>query len=417
MIFTKDELPVTQFSLLGIDLQDVAQMPTSDLELLLQGRQTYALKCRPALEGIKKNAGLRARLSLSRNILGKAILKFHPRSIETVNSFGLSSSQIEELKAHPDLPIIVVGDEKLWSIYLDRHTNEMIGLNLDSVRAPFTINGQRLTEEQEMRFKLGEIISIPNPGGSETVFKLDPFQNAGIIGRNLDSLEIEHDGRVVSLPYKGRLLIDNDFLLQQELGGLIILEEALKQRLSETHPDLMIDLEKALVEAKEEILQYKAMHAGHISSDEIADIFSRHLSSAGIPLSSSLESFIPSEKTFLENDLSDETGEEGSEKIHWLVSTKNIDSAGNRMLESATGATIIGILSDEEREKFSLAIKKLQESMEANKEVLSFSQLQEKMLALLQEQLGPRLAVYQKDGQLRVSQTTPPQKQQPNISQ
>lgn len=418
MIFTKEELPLSQFQLLGVDLRNAAQMSQTALELLLQVRRTNTLKFRPAFDGMNSDSGmLTARLSLSRDNQGKAILKFHPRSMEPENSFGLNPSQFQELKAHPEIPIMVVSDDKLWSVYLDPQTNEMLGLNLDSVRAPLAINGKRLSEEQEMRFKLGETISIHNPGGGETVFKLDPFQNTGITGRNLDSLEIELGGTVVTLQYKGRLLIDNDYLLLQELGGLIILEEALKQRLMETDPRLISDLEQSLVEAKEQILQYKARHEGHISSDEIAAILSRHLSSAGIPFSSSLESLLSSEKTFLENNLSDETKEDANEKIHWLVSSKNIDSVSNLTLESAMGATVIGILSTEEQEKLSLAIKKLQESLEVNKEVLSSSQLQEKMLSLLREQLGPRLAVYQKDSQLKVSQTPPPQKHQPNISQ
>jgi hypothetical protein len=415
MKFSKEELPIAQFKLLGVNIQDAAQMPQTSLEMLLLGRRTNTLKFRPALEGIDKNVSLRARLSLSRNIQGEPILKFHPRSVEPENNFSLTPSQIQELKAHPEVPATIVEDGKLWNVYLDPHTNEMLGLNLDSLRTQLTVNGQRLTEEQEMRFKLGETISIHDAGGRETVFKLDPFQNTGIIGRNLDSVEIEIEGRVVSIPYKGRILIDNEYLLQQELGGLIILEEALKQRLIETHPDLMIDLEQSLVEAKEEILLYKANHSGHITSDEIAGIFSRHLSSVGIPFSSSPESLISSETASLENNLSDEAGEEGSEKIHWLVNTKSIDSAGNWMLESAMGATVIGILTDEEREKFSLAIKKMQESTEANKKVLNPAHLQEKMLALLQKQLGSRLAIYQKDSQLKVLQT--PQKQNPNISQ
>jgi hypothetical protein len=417
MMFSKEELPAAQFNLLGVNLQEVAQMPPSELQLLLQGRRTNTLKFKPALEESGKNVSLRARLSLSRNIQGKAILKFHPSTIELVNNFGFTPSQIKELKAHPETPIMVVDNDRLWSVYLDTQTNEMVGLDLDSVRAPLAINGQRITEEQEMRFKLGETIFFPNPDGSETVFKLDPFQNSGITGRNLDSLEIELDGKVISLQYKGRPLIDNDYLLQQDLGGLIILEEVLKQRLSETDPDLIVELEQALTGAKEEILHYKARHEGHISSDVIAVILSRHLSSAGIPFSSSLESFISSEKTSLENNLSDEAGNEGNEKIHWLASSKNIDVAGTLMLESAMGATVIGILSTEEQENFSLAIKNLHESKEANKEVLSLSQLQDKMQALLQEQLGPRVAIYQKDSQLKVSQDTTSQKQQPNISQ
>jgi hypothetical protein len=196
---------------------------------------------------------------------------------------------------------------------------------------------------------------------------------------------------------------------------MIIIEEALKQRLLESDPDLAFDLEKALVGTKEEILQYKASHAGQISSDEIAAILSRHLS--GIPFSSPLESFISSEKTFLENNLSHETGEEGNEKIHWLASSKNIDGAGIMMLESAIGATVIGLLSAEEKERLALAFQKAQASMEAGKEVLSPVQLQSRLLELIREQLGPSLTIYQKDSQQKVSQTPPPQKQQPNISQ
>jgi hypothetical protein len=415
MLFSKEELPIASFSLLGINWQDAAQMLPSELLLLLKGRRTSLLPCKPILPGESKNLSLRARLSLSRDSEGKAILKFHPSAKEPENGFGLAPAQVLELKAHPETPLLVVEGDQLFSVYLDPQTNELVGLNFDALRAPLAINGRALTEEQEMRFKLGETISISNPDGAKTVFRLDPFQPSGITGWNLDSLEIELDGALVSLQYRGRLLIDNDYLLQHELGGLIILEEALKQRLIETHPDLMLDLEQALVEAKEEILHYKVSHAGQISSDEISAILSMHLS--GIPFSSSLESLISSEKTFFENNLSDETGEEGSEKIHWLASYKNIDGTDMMMLELAMGATLIGILSTEEQEKISFAIKQMQETLESNKEVLSPIQLQEKMLALLHEQLGPRLAVYQKDSQLKVSQTPPPQKQQPNISQ
>lgn len=417
MIFSKEELPVTQFSLLGVNLQDPFQMPPSELALLMQGRRTTALKCKPTFLGESKDVSFQARLNLSRDDEGKAILKFHPRRIEPENNFSLTHSQMQELKAQPDMPVMAVVDDKIWSVYLDTQTNELLGLNLDFVRAPLTINGQRLTEEQEMRFRLGETISLSNPDGRETVLRLDPFQKIGVIARNLDSLEIELGGSLTSLQYKGRQLIDNDYLLQQELGGLIILEEVLKQRLTETDPIRMGDLEQFFAEAKEEILYFKATHGGHINSEEIATILSRHLSSAGIPFSASLESLIPSETESTENNSSDETGGDENEKIEWLTNSKNIDGAGNLMMESSIGATIIGILSAEERENFTLAIKKVQESLESQMERLTPTQLQEKMLVLLREQLGSRLVVYQKDSQLKVSETIQPQKQQPNISQ
>ncbi len=415
MIFSKEELPMAPFSLLGIDLQDPAQMPPSNLELLLQGRRTALIKCKPILPGESKKVSLGARLSLSRNSESSVILQFHPRNMEPENSFGLSPEQIQELKVHPDTPILFVKDDQLWSVYLDPRTNELLGLNFDSLRAPVAINGQVLTEEQEMRFKLGETISFINSNGTETVFRLDPFQPSGITGRNLDSVDIVQDGSVVTIPYRGRILIDNEYLVQQELGGLIIFEEALKLRLFESDPDLVFDLEQALVEAKEEILLFKASHSGQISSDEIATILSRHLS--GIPFSSPLESFFSSEKRFFENNLSHETEEEGSEKIHWLASSKNIDGAGIMMLESAVGATVIGLLSPEEKESLAIAFQKAQVSLEAGKEALSPIQLQSRLLELLQEQLGPRLSIYQKDSQQKVSQSVPTPKQQPNISQ
>ena len=417
MIFSKEELPMAQFSLLGINWQDAAQMPPSEMFLLLQGRRTALLCCMPILPGESQNRSLRARLSLSRDSEGKAILQFHPRALEQENSFGLNPAQIQELKAHPETPLLVVEEGQLWSVYLDPQSNEMLGLNFDALRAPMAINGQALTEEQEMRFKLGETISFVNSNGTETVFRLDPFQPSGIIGRNLDSVDIGQDASALTIPYKGRILVDNEHLLQQDLGGLLLIEEALKQRLLESSPDLLFELDRALVGAKEEILQYKASHAGQFSSDEIAGILSRHLYQAGIPFSASLEPFLASETTSLENDLSDLPVEDGNEKIHWLASSKNIDGAGIMMLESAIGATVIGLLSAEEKERLAIAFQKAQVSMGAGKEVLNPIKLQSRLLELLRDQLGPRLTIYQKDSQQKVSQTAPSPKQQPNISQ
>ena len=417
MIFSKEELPMAQFSLLGINWQDAAQMPPSEMFLLLQGRRTALLPCKPILPGESQHRSLQARLSLSRDSEGKAILQFHPNAIEQENSFGLNPAQIQELNAHPETPLLVVEEDQLWSVYLDLQTKEMLGLDFDALRAPLAINGQALSEEHEMRFKLGETLSLINSNGTETVFRLDPFQPSGIIGRNLDSVDIILDGPVVTIPYKGRILVDNEYLLQQDLGGLIIIEEALKQRQLETYPDGLFDLDKALVGAKEEILQYKANHASQISSGDIAGILSRHLYQAGIPFSASLEPFIASETISLENDLSDLPVEDGNEKIHWLASSKNIDGAGIMMLESAIGATVIGLLSAEEKERLALAFQKAQVSLGAGKDALSPIKLQARLLELLRDQLGPRLTIYQKDSQQKVSQTALSPKQQPNISQ
>lgn len=417
MIFSKEELPMAQFSLLGINWEDAGQMPPSELLLLIQGRRTALVPCKPILPGESQNRSLRARLSLTRDREGKATLKFHPRAIEPENSFGVSPAQIQGLKAHHETPLLVVEEDQLWSVYLDPQTSEMVGLNFDALRAPLAINGQVLTEEQEMRFKLGETISIINLNGTETVFRLDPFQPSGIIGRNLDSLDIALDGSVLTIPYKGRVLIDNEYLLQQDLGGLLLIEESLKQRLLEIDSDGLFDLDKALVGAKEEILQYKASHLAKISSDDIAGILSRHLSLGGIPFSASLEPFLPSETSSLENDLSDQPIGDENEKIHWLASSQNINGAGIMMLESAIGATVIGILSAQEKERLAIAFQKAQVSLKAGKEELSPVQLQARLLELLREQLGPRLSIYQKDSQQKVSQAAPPPKQQPNISQ
>jgi hypothetical protein len=417
MTYSKDALPIAQFRLLGINPQDPAQMPPSELLLLLQGKRTSALPCKPALPGLNGKINFRARLSLSSSTKGKASLQFHPCRPEPENNFGLSPLQIQELKAHPDKPVLVAEEDQLWNVYLDPQTNELIGLNIDTLQAPLTINGQTLTEEQEMRFKLGETISILNPNGRETVCRLDPFLYTGIIGRNLDTIEINLDGVNFSVPYKGRTLIDYDYLLSKELGGLILIEAALKQILIETDPDLVFELEPILTDAKEEILQYKANHAEKISSDEIASILSRQLAAAGIPFSASLEALLPVASPSPTQNLSDQHPGEDTERIHWIASTNSIDSSEQIELETAIGATIIGILSVEEREKLVLAFQKVQSSILDSKEALSPIQLQTKMLDLLNDQLGQRLGIYQKETQLKISPSNTTQKQQPNISQ
>ncbi|MBS1666695.1 MAG: DUF4099 domain-containing protein [Bacteroidetes bacterium] len=415
MLFSKEELPLTQFKLLGVDLSDASQMPSQELALLLEGRGTNLLKCMPVLPGETKDLSLNARLKLVRDSKGKAILKFQPSPLKPENIFGLSPVQIRELKSDSGKPILAVGEGQFWVVFYDAQINQILGLNFDSLRAPIAINGQTLNEEQELRFKLGETISIKNLDGSEMVFRLDPFQLSGIIGRNLDSLDIWFQGSVMTVPYKGGILIDNPYLLEQGLGGLIVLEEAIRMQVLGTSPNRVLGLEHAFVEAKQEIVKSNPDYGGQIKLDEIAHILFKHLHKAEIPFENSLEDCIDTNGCPNADRLTDKW--EGHEKIHWLIFSKDLDDHGQFSLQPAIGATIIGLLSPEGKNKLEMDFQKAQTTLDNDKGTLSTTDIQDKIMGLLLEQLGHQLNVYHKESAQKITESSFVQKQQSNISQ
>jgi hypothetical protein len=179
MKFLPSELPHDQFAIIGIKKEDLRAFPRQTYQALLSGNRTSLMRFY-FKDSKGKKVQLDAKLSLQRNEEGTPVLFYHPVRKEPKNNFNLSDKDFNALKNDASYFIeqTVAGKEgkKINTLVtLDKTTNELVAINQDSLQPPVSVNGTKLTEEQQLDFLKGKTINI-----GKAKFRLNPNNEVGV---------------------------------------------------------------------------------------------------------------------------------------------------------------------------------------------------------------------------------------------
>lgn len=160
-MFKHTDLPLDQLEQLGFYHQGQLLLESPDIAALLAGRRTNLLPIHE-LQGkgflIER---LDAKLSLSRNSLGKPELQIHPVYRLPRSHPLLSDAEMDSLIEGKKAFICRIieqeeGRHGMYNIEFDEQTRDFVGYEVAQVQAPDLINGMLLSEEQQAAFKRGE---------------------------------------------------------------------------------------------------------------------------------------------------------------------------------------------------------------------------------------------------------------------
>lgn len=180
-MFSIDSLPYQEFSILGLSKKDVLSFPPRTLNALLSGNRTSLIRFNQVPLGIADNkVSLNGKLSLTKAPDGKVSLRFHPVNDAPKNAFNLTKEEAEFLRKNEtnfiDKRIRTEdGTVKDIKISLDPITNEYVGINRNTIKAPEQINNTILSEKQKEEFRDGTTITVDNQ-----YYKLNPNSEIGI---------------------------------------------------------------------------------------------------------------------------------------------------------------------------------------------------------------------------------------------
>lgn len=210
--------------MLGLSKKDVLSFPPRTLNALLSGNRTSLIRFNQVPLGITDNkVSLNGKLSLSRTAEGKISLRFHPVNDAPKNAFNLTKEEAEFLRKNEtnfiDKKIRTDdGTLKDVKINLDPITNEYVGINRNTVRAPEQINNTTLSEKQKEDFRDGKTITVDSKA-----YKLNPNSEIGISdakGNDTGFSKIKFKNSSYS---SNELLLDMA-LLASGLGSFVMLE-------------------------------------------------------------------------------------------------------------------------------------------------------------------------------------------------
>lgn len=219
MKFTLPEIPEIPLKMLGINKDQLKQLPASTLSALLSGMRTSLLRLTAIrLPGESAAKTLDARLSLFRRSDHTVGLKIHPINSVAANLFQLSDKEISQLKKGKvtiiDKHIVDQQGHSLpVLVSIDTVTKSFVVTRKDTLRAPSSINGIALSREQQNDWVNGKPITLEGKG-----YQLDPHAESGIRGEVVSKIAFSH-----SRVQETDLLIDIG-LLASGLGTIILLE-------------------------------------------------------------------------------------------------------------------------------------------------------------------------------------------------
>ena len=223
-MFSIDELPYNEFSILGLSKKDVLSFPPRTLNALLSGNRTSLIRFNQVPLGITDNmVSLNGKLSLSRTPDGKISLRFHPVNDISKNAFNLTKEEAEFLRKKEtnfiDKKIRTEdGMVKDVKICLDPITNEYVGINRNTIKAPEQINNTMLSEKQKEDFRDGKTISVDNK-----TYKLNPNSEIGISDAQGNDTGLSKV-RFKNSSYSSNELLLDMALLASGLGSFVMLE-------------------------------------------------------------------------------------------------------------------------------------------------------------------------------------------------
>jgi hypothetical protein len=241
MKFFPSELPQEQFEVLGIKKEDLRALPPQTFQALLSGNRTSLMRF--YFHDYKgEKVQLDAKLSLQRNENGKALLLYHPVRKELKNNFNLSEKDFKALKNDEAYFVEQTTTDKTGKkmnmlVSVDKTTNELVAIDKDALQPPVSVNGVRLSKEQQLDFLKGKTI---NANGAK--FKLNPNNEVGVDARRTKNVTTRH-----AKLDPDNLLFDVA-LVATGLGGLVLLEHLLAY--ANRHK---------IVEDKEKILQNESV--------------------------------------------------------------------------------------------------------------------------------------------------------------
>lgn len=219
-----DELPYNEFSILGLSKKDVLSFPPRTLNALLSGSRTSLIRFNQVPLGVTDNkVSLNGKLSLSRAQDGKINLRFHPVNDAPKNAFNLTKEEAEFLRKNEtsfiDKKIRTEdGTVKIVKVSLDPITNEYVGINRNTIRAPEQINNTVLSEKQKEEFRDGQTITVDNKS-----YKLNPNSEIGISDANGNDTGLRKV-RFKNSSYSSNELLLDMALLASGLGSFVMLE-------------------------------------------------------------------------------------------------------------------------------------------------------------------------------------------------
>jgi hypothetical protein len=218
MKFSLGEIPDMHLKRLGLDRELMGRLPERTLKALLSGVRTSLMRF--SLSG---NAGdsssarvLDAKLSLSRKPDGGVTMKVHPAAPGNSDSVQLDPAERDRLS---NGEVTVVGKaiqdrdgrERKALVGIDPATGAAVAVDGEKLKAPHSIGGVRLDEEQRKAWKRGEEVKV---GGKS--YRFDPTKEDGI--SESTRLRFSHS-RV-----QGTDIAIDAALLASGLGHVILLE-------------------------------------------------------------------------------------------------------------------------------------------------------------------------------------------------
>jgi len=182
MKFSIQEVPEKQLASLGLDRNSVGRLPEKTLKALFSGMRTslirFSLKANSADSSSTKVFD--ARLSLSRKHDGSVTMKVHPAGSGNSDSVQLDPAERERLSKGEGAVVGKTildkdGRERKALVGIDPATGATVAVDSEKLKAPRSIGGVRLDEEQKKAWKRGEEVKV---GGKS--YRFDPTKEDGI---------------------------------------------------------------------------------------------------------------------------------------------------------------------------------------------------------------------------------------------
>jgi hypothetical protein len=182
MKFSLKEVPDWHLTRLGLDRDVIGRLPERTLKALLSGLRTSLMRF--SITSDTGDASLAkvvdARLSLSRKTDGRVAMKVHPANDGGRDPGALDAAERERLSKGEGTVIGKTildrdGRERKALVGIDPATGAAVAVDGEKLKAPNSIGGVRLDEDQRKAWKRGEEVKV---GGKS--YRFDPTKEDGI---------------------------------------------------------------------------------------------------------------------------------------------------------------------------------------------------------------------------------------------